>query len=87
MPAIVRTAPEPTPYRAHRLERALPQPRMRREPEIVVGGEIDDRAAVERRARGLLALKTRSGDGGHCSTQLVELGIEEGQRVRAHGAV
>ena len=57
VPAIVRTEPVPTPKRSMRLDRPLAQPRMRRQAEIVVRGEVDDRAAVEGRVRALLVLE------------------------------
>ena len=57
VPAIGRTDPVPTPNGASRLERALAQHRVRGQPEIVVGGEVDDRPAVDRGARRLLAVE------------------------------
>ena len=57
VPAIVRTEPEPTPSSRDRLERRLAQPRMRRQAEIVVRGEVDDLAVVERARVALLAFE------------------------------
>ena len=40
-----------------RLERALAQPRMRRQPEVVVRREVDDLPVVDRRLRLLLVVE------------------------------
>ena len=57
VPAMVRTEPDPTPNAPQRVERALAQLRVRRQSEIVVRGQIDDRAVVDRGARLLLAVE------------------------------
>ena len=54
---MVRTAPEPTPYLLDRFERRLLQLRMRRQPEIVVRRQIDDRLVIEGRVRLGLAVE------------------------------
>ena len=54
---MVRTDPEPAPYFAHGLERRLAQLRVRRQAEIVVRREIDDRLVIEGRVRGLFAFE------------------------------
>ncbi len=53
VPAIVRTEPDADAEASDGLERALAQPRMRRQAQVVVRGEVDDLAVVER-GRGAL---------------------------------
>ena len=74
VPAIGRTDPVPTPKRRDRLERALAQRRVRGQPEIVVGGEVDDRPAVDRGACRLLAVE-------HPQRAIDALPAEFGQRL------
>ena len=57
VPAMVRTAPDPTPYFLSRLERRLAQLGMRSQPEVIVRGKIDDLLAVKRAHRLLLVFK------------------------------
>ena len=84
VPAIVRTEPEPTPNVARRLERALAQPRMRRQAEVVVRREVDDRAVVERGVRLLLVFEDAQVAVEALLLQGVELVAQVGQRISAH---
>ena len=83
VPAIVRTEPEPTPNCAHGLERALAQPRMRRQAEVVVRREVDDAAAVERRVRPLLVVEDAQAAVEALRLQGIELVGQELERVAA----
>ena len=78
VPAIGRTDPVPTPSVANGLERALAQPRVRGQPEIVVRREVDDRAVVDRRARGLLAVEHAQRAEESLLAKLVQRRVDEG---------
>ena len=83
-PAIVRTDPEPTPRRSMAsMARAL-QRRMSGQPEIVVRGEVDDRAAVDDRAVRLFAAQLAQRSPQALRAEGIELGGEVGERIRAH---
>ncbi len=69
VPAMVRTAPEPTPIFARSFERGLAQLGMRGQAKIIVGGEIDDFFAVEGADRGLLVFE-------HAQLEVRALGLE-----------
>ena len=81
VPAIVRTEPEPTPNVCDRLERLLPQPRMRRQTEIVVRREIDDRLVVERGVRLLLVVEDAQPAVEVLLLERVELVAQVGERI------
>ena len=68
-------SPEPTPKLSIASSARLAQLGMRRQPEIVVRGEIDDRAMVERGVRLLLAVE-------HTQTTIETLRLERFQLVR-----
>ena len=84
VPAIVRTEPEPTPSSLDRVDRARLQRRMGGQPEIVVRGEIDDRAAVDDGAGRLLAGQLAQRAVEALRAEGVEFGGEIGERIRAH---
>ena len=84
VPAIVRTEPDPTPNRSMRLERARAQPRMRRQPEVVVRREIDDRSVVERRVRPLFVFENAKAPVEVLLLQRVELVTQVRKRIAAH---
>ena len=57
VPAIVRTAPEPTPYFAMAADRGLAQLGVIAQAKVVVRGEVDDLAAVVVAHRRLLVVE------------------------------
>ena len=57
VPEMVRTAPEPTPNVSNRVERGLLQLRMRRQAEVVVRRQVDDRLVIVGRVRLGLAFE------------------------------
>jgi hypothetical protein len=59
VPAMVRTAPEPTPYFSWR-RCGLAQLGVIAQAEVVVAGEVDDLAAVVVADRGLLRRRARA---------------------------
>ena len=67
-----------------RFERLLPQPRVRREPEIVVRREIDDRAMVERGVGLLLVVEHAQVPIEVLLLERVELVAQKGKRVLTH---
>ena len=84
VPAIVRTEPVPTPKSLDRLERALTQPRMGRQAEVVVRREVDDRLVIDRGVRFLLVVENPQLAIQLLLLQGVELGSEIGERIEAH---
>ena len=85
VPAMVRTAPEPTPYFFVASRRGFAQLGVRRQPEVVVGREVDDLLAVEGAHRPLLILQHTQLEVRAFLLQVVELVGEEGERVGASG--
>ena len=81
VPAMVRTEPVPTPNACDRLERLCAQPRVRREPEVVVRREVDDRLVVDGGVRLLLVLEDAQLAVEVLFLQRVELLAEVGERV------
>ena len=72
--------------RRDRLERALPQLRVRRQTEVVVRRQVDDRAAVDRGARLLLVVEHAQPAIEALVAQRLELGREIAERILAHRA-
>ncbi len=68
-----------------REDRRLPQLRMGGQPQVVVRREGDDLLAVDPAAGRLLALHHPQAPVQALGPQLVEVGVEEGQGVAAHG--
>jgi hypothetical protein len=68
---------------AHRVEGRLAQPRVRRQPEVVVGGQVDDAAMVEGGMRLLLVLEYAKRSIEALCLERIELRREEGERVGA----
>ena len=79
VPAMVRTAPEPTPYFCVAAMAASTQLGMIAEAEVVVGGEVDDALAVVGADRGLLVVEDAQLEVGSALLQVVELGGEMGE--------
>ena len=67
-----------------RVERPLPQSRMRRQPEVVVRREVDDLAAVDRRARGLLVVEHAQAAVEPLRLERVQFVAEKCERIGAH---
>ena len=84
VPAIGRTDPDLTPHR-RMASRALPQLRVRREPEIVVRRQIDDRSTLDRRVRPLLAIQHTHLPVEVLLVERVQVGGEIVERILAHG--
>ena len=66
------------------IERAVAQSWMRREPEIVVRRQIDDRAVVDRCMRRLLAVEHAQRAEESLIAKGVQLTVEVCERIRAH---
>ena len=84
VPAIVRTEPGADAEAPNRLERALAQQRVRGQAEIVVRGEVDDRAVVDRGVRRLLAVEHAQPAIETLLAQRVQLVVEVAERIRSH---
>ena len=70
--------------RARRFQRTFAQSGMRRQAQIVVRGQVDDLALVERGRRLLLALENAQSPVQALLFERVELGGEIGERVATH---
>ncbi len=79
VPAMVRTAPEPTPNFCVAAMAASAQLGVVAEAEIVVGGEVDDSLAVVGADGGLLVVEYAQFEVGAALTEVVELGGEMGE--------
>ena len=85
VPAMVRTAPEPTPNFSRGFERGFAQLGMSGEAEVIVGGQVDDPLAVEGADRGLLVVEHAQLEVGALLLELVELVGKEAERIGARG--
>ena len=85
VPAMVRTAPEPTPYFFGRFQRGFAQLGMRGQPQVVVGGEVDDLLAVEGADRGLLVVEHAQLEVRALLLEFVQLVGEKRERIGAGG--
>ncbi len=83
VPAMVRTAPEPTPYFLRRVQRGFAQLGMGGQPKVVVGGQVDDLLAVESADRRLLVVEHAQLEIGALLLEVVELIGKEGERISA----
>ena len=70
----------------NRVERCLLQLRMRRQAEVIVGREIDDRLVIDRRVRLLLPVEHAQMAIEPLVAEGVQFVIEIGERVGAHDA-
>ena len=84
VPAIVRTDPVPTPNFSIASSAALAQPRMRRQTEIVVRRQVDDRTVVEGGVRLLLVVENAQVAVEVLFFQGIELFAQVGKRICAH---
>ena len=79
VPAMVRTAPEPTPYLCVAAMAASSKLGVVAEAEVVVDGEVDDLLAVVGADGGLLVVEHAQFEVGAALRELVELGGEVGE--------
>ena len=79
VPAMVRTAPEPTPKVRVASMRGLNQPGMVGQAQVVVAGQVDDLAAVVVAHRGLLVVEDAELEVGALGAQFVEHGGQMGK--------
>ena len=81
---MVRTEPVPTPNCSIASSAVCAQPRMRRQAEVVVRRQIDDRAVVERGVRLLLVVEDAQVPIEVLLLERVELVAQVGERVLTH---
>ena len=83
VPAMVRTAPDPTPYLLGRLKRGFAQLGMRRQPKVIVRRKVDDPLAIERALGRLFVFEHAQLEVGALWLSVLELVGEIRERIDA----
>ena len=86
VPAIVRTAPEPTPKVARRRQRRLNQLGMVGQPQVVVAGQVDHFAPVIVAYRRLLVIENAELEMRPVRAQFIQHGSQVG-KLRARSSL
>ena len=87
VPEMVRTAPEPTPYFFTGFDGRLAQLGMRGQPQVIVGGQVDDLPAVEARFRGALRFQDAQPLVGALVAPLLQLIVKDTREDCSHSSV